>query len=44
MVAPHVQWIESVVSEVPEPASWQLVAIGIALAIAAGAAALRKVQ
>jgi hypothetical protein len=44
VVAPHVQWIESVVSEVPEPASWQLAAIGIALAIAAGAAALRKVQ
>ncbi len=44
VVAPHQEWIQSVVREVPEPASWQLAAIGIALAIAAGAAALRRVQ
>jgi hypothetical protein len=44
VVAPHVPWIKSVMSELPEPATWQLAAIGIALAIAAGAAALRRAQ
>jgi hypothetical protein len=40
VLSPHAQWIHSVLSEVREPASAQLLAIGIALAVAA--AALRR--
>ena len=41
VLAPHAEWIRSVLSEAPEPASKKLFGIGLAIALAAAGLLLR---